>query len=323
MSKLKLTFACGAYELFRPLIEGLVAPEGVDLNILTMPSPERHARMTRHEEFDVCELSIGSYLLAWDIGRAMTAIPVFPHRRYRFRYIVKRMNCGIEKPSDLNGKRVGIYNFQNSAGLWMRGILQDHYGVDPKTIEWWCQHEEDIPVEAAERMRVRCVPKGKHVDEMLLNDELEAAHNTELLPSVRNGSPKVGPLFSNPKQAELDYYQKSRIFPIMHTVVIKNEIWMKDPWVAVNLLQAFQKSKEVCYDRMKNPRLLPLVWVEELMREQKAIFGPDPWPYNLKDNRGALETVARYAFEQGLIKKMPMIEDLFVPTSLQEIPRHE
>ena len=199
----------------------------------------------------------------------------------------------------------------------MRGILQDHYGVDLKSSEWWCQHEEDIPVEPAGCMRVHRVPKEKQIDEMLLNDELEAAHNTEILPSARNGSPKVGLLFPNPRHAEFDYYQRSRIFPIMHTVVIKNEILMKDPWVAVNLLQAFQESKEVCYERMKNPRLLPLVWVEELMREQKAIYGPDPWPYNLKDNREALETVARYAFEQGLIKKMPIIEDLFVSSSLQ------
>jgi len=319
MSKLKLTFACGAYEVFRPLIEGLVIPGGIDLNILTMPSPERHGRMTRHEEFDVCELSMGSYLLARDIGGAMTAIPVFPHRRYRFGYIVKRMNCGIKKPSDLNGKRVAIYNFQNSAGLWMRGILQDHYGVDLKSIEWWCQHEEDIPVEPAWYMRVHHVPKGKDVNEMLLNDELEAAHNTEILPSAKNGSPKVGLLFPNSKEAELDYYQRSGIFPIMHTVVIKNEILRKEPWVAVNLLQAFQKSKDVCYERMKNPRLLPLVWVEELMREQRSIYGHDAWPYNLKDNRAALEAVVRYAFEQGLIKKSPTIEDLFVPSSLQEI----
>ena len=129
MTKLRLCLACGYYDLLRPIIEGVVTPPGIDLNVLTMPSPERHGRMIRHEEFDICELSLVSYILARDRGRAITAIPVFPHRRFRHTYMVKRMNCGVERPSDLNGRRVGLDTLQNSAGLWMRGILQDYYGV--------------------------------------------------------------------------------------------------------------------------------------------------------------------------------------------------
>ena len=150
MSKLKLTLACGDYDFLRPLINGEIQPQGIELNVLTMPSPERHGRMLRHEEFDVCELSLVGYLVSRDKGCNYNAIPVFPHRRFRHQYMVKRTGCGIEKPSDLNGKRVALDTLQNSAGLWMRGILQDHYGVDLKTIEWWCQEEEDIRFRAGQ-----------------------------------------------------------------------------------------------------------------------------------------------------------------------------
>lgn len=322
MSRLRLTLACGYYDLLRPLIEGTVVPAGIDLNVLTMPSPERHGRMLRHEEFDVCELSLVSYLLARDVGKAINAIPAFPHRRFRHGYMFKRMDCGIEKPADLNGKRVGLDTLQNSAGLWMRGILQDHYGVDLKSIEWWCQEEEDIPFEPATWMRVRRVPPGKNIDQMLLDGELEGVLYPEILPSFRNRSAKVGLLFPCPKEAEIDYYQKSGIFPIMHTVVIKNGILERDPWVALSLLQAFQRSKEICYGHMSDPRNFALVWVQELLREQKAIFGPDPWPYSLKENHKALEAIVRYSHDQGMIRKKPKIEDLFFPASLQEIQHY-
>ncbi|MBI2361288.1 MAG: ABC transporter substrate-binding protein, partial [Deltaproteobacteria bacterium] len=224
MSKLRLTLACGSYDLLMPLIDGSIAPAGIDLNVVTMASPERHGRMLRHEEFDVCELSLVAYLVAWNQGRGFTAIPVFPHRRFRHGYMVKRADCGIEKPADLNGKRVGLDTLQNSAGLWMRGILQDHYGVDLKSMEWWCQEEEDVPFEPAAWMKVRRVAKGRDIDRMLVEGQLEGALYPETLPSIRNRSPGVVLLFPNSKEAEIDYYKKSGIFPIMHTVVIKNEI---------------------------------------------------------------------------------------------------
>lgn len=319
MSKLKLTFACGYYDLLRPLMEKVVVPAGIDLNILTMQSPERHGRMLRHEEFDVCELSLVAYLVAWDQGREFSAIPAFPHRRFRHGYMVKRTGCGVEKPADLNGKNVGLDTLQNSAGLWMRGILQDHYGVDLRSIEWWCQEEEDVPFTPAPWMRIQRVPGGTNIDRMLLEDKLEGALYPEILPSIRSGSPKVAPLFPDPKSAEIEYFKKSGIFPIMHTVVVRNRVLDAHPWVAVSLLQALQKAKEVCYERMRDPRTFALVWVKELMQEQQAIFGADPWPYNLEDNRKALEAVVRYEHDQGMIKKKPRIEELFFPPSLQEI----
>jgi 4,5-dihydroxyphthalate decarboxylase len=169
---------------------------------------------------------------------------------------------------------------------------------------------------------VHRVPKGKNIDQMLSDGELEAAIYPETLPSIRNRSPKVGLLFPDTQKAEIDYYKKSGIFPIMHTVVIRNEILEKHPWVAVSVAQGFQKAKELCYRRMQNPRNLALVWVQELMQEQETVFGKDPWPYNLEDNRKALEAVVRYVFDQGMIRKKPKIEELFFAPSLQEIQHY-
>ena len=322
MAKLNLTLACGKYDLVRALVTGEAAAPGIDLNVLTMASPERHGRMLRHQEFDVCELSLVSYLLAHDQGAAYTAIPVFPHRRFRHGYVVKRANAGIEKPADLNGKRVGLDTLQNSAGLWMRGILQDHYGVDLKSIEWWCQEEEDVAFTPSPWMKVKRVPVGGDIDRMLVDGELEAAIYPETLPSIRNGSPKVGLLFPETKQAEIDYYRASGIFPIMHTVVIRNSILERHPWVAVSVLQAFQKAKELCYRHMQDPRNLALVWASEVLSEQKEAMGADPYPYGLERNRKALEAVVRYEHEQGMIKKKPTVEELFFRPSLQEIQRY-
>ena len=160
MARLNLNFACGGYDLLRPLWEKVVEPAGIDLNVMTMASPERHGRMLRHEEFDACELSLVGYLVAHDQGRDFTAIPAFPHRRFRHSYMVKRTGCGIDKPSDLNGKRIGLDTLQNSAGLWMRGILQDYYGLDLATVEWWCQEEEDVPLEPAAWMKIHPGARG-------------------------------------------------------------------------------------------------------------------------------------------------------------------
>lgn len=322
MARLNLDFACGSYDLLRPLWEKAVEPAGIDLNVMAMPSPERHGRMLRHEEFDACELSLVGYLVAHDQGRGFTAIPAFPHRRFRHGYMVKRTGCGIDQPSDLNGKRVGLDTLQNSAGLWMRGILQDYHGLDLGSVEWWCQEAEDAPLEPAPWMKVRRVPEGRNIDEMLCRGDLEGALYPEVLPSVRAGSGKVAPLFPDSRQAEVEYYRKSGIFPIMHTVVVKDEILRRDPWAAVSLLQALQRSKELCYERMRDPRSLALVWAREEAEEQRRIFGPDPWPYNLEDNRAALEAVVRYEFEQGMIKRKPAVEELFFPPSLQEIGRY-
>ena len=322
MANLNLSLAIGPYDLLYALIEGKARAGGIDFSVMTMASPERHGRMLRHQEFDVCELSLVSYLVAREAGLPFTAIPVFPHRRFRHRFCVKRTGCGIEKPADLNGRRVGLDTLQNSAGLWMRGILQDDYGVDLRSIEWWCQEEEDVAFEPARWLKVKRVPQGKDIDRMLLAGELDAAIYPDTLPAIRSRNPAVALLFPDPKQAEIEHFRKSGLFPIMHTVVIRNPILERDPWVAVNVLQAFQQSKELCYARLRNPRNTSLAWIDDALKEQESVLGKDGWPYGLRDNVKALEAAIRYAHDHGLIKKKPKVEELFFPASLQDVQHY-
>lgn len=322
MSSLRLSLACGPYDLLYPLIEGRARASGIEFEVLNMASPERHGRMLRHVEFDVCELSLVSYLVARDAGRPFTAIPVFPHRRFRHRFVTRRLGCGIERPSDLNGRRVGLDTLQNSAGLWMRGILQDHYGVDLKSIEWWCQEEEDVAFQPASWLKVKRVPPGRDIDRMLRSGELDAAIYPETLPSIRSGAAEVGLLFPDPKRAEIEYFQKSGIFPIMHTVVIRNEILERHPWVAVNVMQAFEMSKALCYARLRNPRNTALAWIEDALNEQKSALGADPWPYGLRGNEQALEAAVRYTHDHGMIRGKPKVDELFFPASLQDVQHY-
>lgn len=317
MSKLTLTLACGPYDLMGGLIDGTTDVPGIDLNVLTMGSPERHRRMLQHAEFDVCELSLGGYLVAREAGAPFTAIPVFPHRRFRHGYVVINSRSGIRMPADLNGRRIGLRSLRNSAGLWMRGILAEHYGVDLGTIQWWSQEQEEMSVQRADWMNVQSVPAGRNIDEMLVAGDLDAAIYPEMLPSQRRGAPEVGLLWPDPKAEEIAYFKKTGIFPIMHTVVIRNEIIERYPWVPMSLWQGFQRAKEACYRRMRNPRVFALVWAEEQMREQQAIFGSDPWPYDLQHNRANLEVAIRYAVNEGTIREAPRLEELFVPTTLR------
>lgn len=322
MGNLSLTLACGDYDLTRALIDGTVQPPGIDLTVLAMPSPERHWRMMRFEEFDIAELSMSHYLVAHARGREFTAIPVFPHRRFRHSFVFVRTDAGIEGPKDLDGKRVALRTFQNTAGVWTRGILADDYGVDLGSIRWVTQDEEETPWEPPAWLRIERVPPGGNLDRMLIAGELDAAIYPETLPSFARGDPRVRRLFPNPKEVEREYFQRTGIFPIMHTVVIKKALLARYPWVAVSMLQAFRAAKEQCYRRLADPRQTALAWVQDLLEEQRAILGPDPWPYALEPNRAALTALVRYSHAQGMIPRAPAIEELFAENTLSESPRY-
>ena len=322
MTNIRLTLGCGDYDLTRALIDGTVRPPGVDLTVLPMSSPERHWRMMRFEEFDVAELSMSHYLVGRAEGRAFTAIPVFPHRRFRHSFVFCRSDAGIDQPRDLNGKRVALRTFQNTAGVWTRGILADDYGVDLGAIHWFTQDEEETPWEPPDWLHIERVPQGANLDTLLVEGDLDAAIYPEMLPSFARGHPRVRRLFEHPKEVERDYFQRTGIFPIMHTVVVRDQVLHDFPWVAVSMVRAFRDAKERCYTRLADPRQTALAWAQDLLEEQRQVMGPDPWPYALEPNRAALSALLRYSHAQGLIPTIPKVEDLFAPNSLGESPRY-
>jgi 4,5-dihydroxyphthalate decarboxylase len=322
MAKIQLTLACGAYDLTRGLIDGSIAPQGIELVPLTMSSPERHFRMTHGPEFDVCEFSMASYLAAHDVGLPFTAVPAFPHRRFRHSYMFVNTKAGIREPADLAGKRVAIRTWQTTAGVWMRGILQSEYGLPLEKVHWVAQSAEDIALELPKGITLEQLPADANLDALLAEGELDAALYPEMLPSFLKGDPRVGRLFPDPKGAEQEYFRKTGIFPIMHTVVIRNDVLERHPWVALSIFKAFQQAKEQAYATLENPRTVALAWVLEALEEQRAVLGPDPWPYGFEPNRHNLTTFCDYGYEQGLTRRRITPEELFVPNSLQEIPKY-
>ncbi|MGO8924397.1 MAG: ABC transporter substrate-binding protein [Xanthobacteraceae bacterium] len=318
MAKLKLTVACGDYEIVRPLADGRVEADGIELVMLTgMGSRERHWRMARKAEFDVCEINIGGYLMGRDRGEALTAIPVFLHRRFRHGFVFVNAGAGIRAPKDLIGKKIGGTNFQPASNIWMRGILEEYYGVPHRQCVWVVERSEDVEFTPPKDLRMEMIAPGKKLDVMLAEGEILAMLSPEIPRLFLDGDKRIARLFPNYKDVEIEFYRKAGIFPIMHVTVIKQEIVDKYPWVATNLVKAFEEAKALAYRHVANPRSVPLAWIRTLVEEQEQILGPDPWAYGLNAaNRKNLETMQRYCREQGLIGRIVPLDDLFADTDL-------
>jgi 4,5-dihydroxyphthalate decarboxylase len=312
--RLSLTLACGDYEITRPLMEGTVEPDGIELTVLTdMDSGTRHWRFLRGQEFDVAEVSCSSYLIARDQGLPFVAVPVFPHRRFRHGFIYINTSKGIRSPKDLIGKRIGVKQFQSSAIVWLRGILSSEYGVPQDSIEWFSELDESIEFAPPPGLKVSRLPNGALVEDLLAKGELDAALHPELIGPIVKRDPRVARLFADPRAEELSYFRKTGVFPIMHVLGIRREVHEAHPWVASTLYAAFDKAKAQAMRRMRNPRIVPLVFYTDVWEEQERTFGSDPWEYGLTErNRHILETLTGYAHEQGLTKRLLAVDDLFV-----------
>lgn len=314
MAKLELTLACGDYEIIRPLKEGVVKPDGIELNILTsMDSNTRHYRFLRNNEFDIAEVSGSSYIAAKSKGFPFEAIPVFLHRRFRHGFIFINTSKGIKSPKDLIGRKVGLKQYQSTALLWLRGLLDQEYGVPFKSIDWYTELAEAIEFTPPPGLKLQRIPDEKSIETMLAEGEIDALIHPDLIAPLVKKDPRVGRLFPNYKQEEVDFYKRTQIFPIMHVLGIKQEIVEKHPWVPVNLFQAFEKAKEIGMRRMENPRVAPLAWYREAWEEQEEILGSDPWEYGLTPNNAKqLNMLAGFSFEQGLSSRLVPLDELFL-----------
>ena len=315
--KVNLTLACGDYESIRALKEGTVKPDGIELTVLTdMTSDIRHWRMIRNHEFDVAELSMSNYLMAKYMGLPFAAIPVFLHRRFRHGFIFLNVTKNIRKPTDLIGRKVGLRNFQATANLWIRGILEHEYQVPHKSIQWFKQDEEEVEWSPPSGLNIQRVAAEKNVEKMLVEGELDALIHPELIQPILNKDKRVTRLFPVYRELEIDYFKRTGIFPIMHTIAIKQEVVEKHPWAPIKSMQAFEESKKAAYKRMENPRIVPLAWFRHFLEEQDEILGADPWVYGLGDsNRKSLETLMQYSQEQGLLGRKMALDELFINTA--------
>jgi len=318
MSKLTLTVAAGDYDIVRPLREGIVEAEGLNLIFLSEMGPrERHWRMARKHEFDVCEENVGAYFMLRDRGDPTTAIPVFLHRRFRHGFLFVNRDAGIRAPKDLIGKRIGGTNFQPASNIWMRGVLEEHYGVPHRQCIWVVEREEDVPFAPAQDLRIEMIAPGKRLDVMLAEGEIPAMLSPDIPRLFLQGDKRIVRLFADYKKVEIDYFRSTGIFPIMHVTTIKQDIVEKYPWVPINLVSAFEKAKQLAYKRVANPRMVPLAWVRTAVEEQQELLGSDPWAYGLTpQNRKNLMTVQGYCHRQGLIARVKPLEELFADTDI-------
>jgi len=314
MGKLKLTLACGDYEIVRALKEGVVSPDGIDLTILTdMDSTTRHWRFLRNREFDVAEVSCSSYLVARDQDMPLDAIPVFLHRRFRHGFAFVNANAGIHTPKDLIGKRIGVKSYQVTAVLWLRGMLEHEYGVPHKSVHWFAEYDEDVEFDPPEGLSLTRLRDDQNCEDMLVSGELDAVLHADLIWPIVDKNPNAARLWPDYKSEEKSYYKKTGIFPIMHVMGMKREIVEQYPWAPIELYKAFEAAKELGMQRMENPRIAPIVWYREAWEEQEDLLGEDPWEYGLSErNRHTLETVVGYSHEQGLMKRKMSLDELFL-----------
>ena len=318
MAKLRLTVATGDYDIVRPLKEGLVEAAGLELIFLTDMGPrERHWRLARKTEFDVCEENVGAYFIARDQNHPITAIPVFLHRRFRHGFVFINTAAGIKTPKDLIGKDVGGTNFMPAGNIWIRGILEEQHGVPHREITWVVDRSEDIEFDAPSGLRIVMKKSPKSLSDMLADGDIPAMISPTIPRPFTLGDKRIAWLFPDYKKIEIDYFRATGIFPIMHVTTIRQEIVDKYPWVTTNLVKAFEAAKQMAYRRVQNPRMVPLAWVRTAVEEQEDILGRDPWQYGLTPaNRKNLETIQHYVHQQGMVSRTRPLDELFDDTDL-------
>jgi 4,5-dihydroxyphthalate decarboxylase len=319
MGDIHLTLACEDYDRTRALKDGLIKPEGIELNYLVMSVEEIFWRMMKYEEFDVSELSMGAFLTAAARGRRpFIAIPVFPSRTFRHRCIFINSGSGIERPQDLRGKHMGVPEYSMTAAVWLRGLFQHEYGIRPEEIHWIQAGEEepgrkdrvDFEMPPGVRLESRT---DRTLNEMIESGEIDAMMSPRMPTCFLNGSPHVRRLFPDYKQAEMDYFKTTGLFPIMHVIVIKRSVYQKEPWVAQTLYKAFCAAKDLCMRQLYDTNILriSLPWTSAEYEETRDLMTADYWPYGLEPNRDNLETLHGYLYEQGLIRQKLDLDELF------------
>ncbi|MDB5534710.1 MAG: transporter substrate-binding protein [Hyphomicrobiales bacterium] len=324
MSKLKLTLGCWNYDRTRAIQDGSVQPDGIDINYLDMPVEETFFRMARYREFDVSEMSLSSYSVSLHRDpKPFIAIPVFPSRFFRHSSIYVNAKSGINEPKDLIGKKIGVPEFQMTAPVWIRGILSDHYGVPVDSVTYHTGGEEEpgryekMKLNLPENIKVTPIPEDRTLAQMLRSGEIDAFH-TARKPSTYDGV-TVKRLFEDYRPIELDYYRKTKIFPIMHTVAIRREVYEANRWIAQSLFKAFCEAQRRTYHDLQETAALKAMvpWLSHDIEEARREMGDDYWSYGFENNRSVLDTFLRYHHECGLSPRLLKAEELFAPETLE------
>lgn len=327
MARLHVVMAGGRYDRTRSLMDGSVRPEGLDFEYIEMPVEEVLRRVMRNAEFDVAECSLAHHLIAtaqggWDY----LAIPLFPSRCFRHSFVFVNRNAGIAGPRDLRGKLVGVRDYAMTAAVWLRGLLEHDYGVPPSAMRWRTGAveqpggEDQSATDVGKEVEILPVQPHKSLNAMLETGEIHALMTPRIPSAFLNRHPDVVRLFPDYKAEERKYYERMKLVPIMHTVVIKRSLYEREPWVAPSLVEAFRRSTLRWREMMLDVNALPcsLPWYLPALEETLEVFGSDFWPEGFSANWRTVETLVRYAKEQGLIDRMLEPSELFAPNTLAD-----
>jgi 4,5-dihydroxyphthalate decarboxylase len=317
-AKLKLRLLIGDYEIVRALRDGTVEPDGIEMEFVAYPGyQDIHRIVAEGDVCDVGEFNGPAYVAAASRDMWMTAVPVFLHRRFRHGFIFVNKNAGIEKPTDLIGTRIGNPIFQPACNVWVRGLLENEYGVPHRSITWLTNGPEIIPFNAHPDLKIEQVSPERDVEDMLINGEIEAIISPNPAKGYEQGLDHIGLLWPDYQPMEVEYYERTGIFPIMHVTIVRRSIVEENPWVVTSLMDAFEKAKLLAYRRLVNPRIVPLVWYQSYREAERKRFGPDPWEYGVSAiNRKNLETMCGYVHQQSMSDRLMTAEELFPAQAL-------
>jgi len=326
MADLQLTLACGPYDRTLGLQDGSIKPDGIDLTYVARQPAEIFWRMLRYQEFDASELSLSNYTSLLDSDSCpFIAIPVFPSKVFRHGFIFINTEKGIEKPADLIGKRAGVPEYTMTAAVYARGMLEHEHGVRPSQVEWLQSRTPRIDRPLPDDVKLEQAPPDTDLGDMLERGEIDFLVTANNPGSWRRRAPTVRRLFPDYKAVERDYYRRTKIYPIMHTVVIRRDIYERHPWVAISLYQAFWRAKERCYEMLEEvgSAKATLAWLQSAVEDERELFGDDWWAYGVDANRPSLDALLDYSYEQGLSSRRIGVEELFAPSTLKPIPLGE
>ena len=335
MPKLKLRFISAVNERVEPLMKGIVQAEAIEIVPTYSHPSETFLRQLRDMEFPVGEMSMSSYLIARERGLDMIALPVFPSRRLFHTELSYHTDAGIEKPEDIVGKRIGVSEYQQTAALWQRGILEHDFGISQYKVQWYMERAEELShggvtgFNPPPGISFQRIPQEKSLASMLVNHEIDVAAinspwknapnqlgRSQRIPGAGGDWSKVQLLFSDRIAEGRRFFDKWGFLPANHAYTIRGDIYRKHPWVAFNLYSAFVKAKQHFNAKLDERLPSALFFGKEYLARTREMFGSDPYTYGVKGNRKMLETLINFSHEQGLIKSKPKIEELFAESTL-------
>lgn len=326
MARLNLTFACGDYDRTRALAEGTIQPDGIDLTYLRLPVEETFFRMLRHREFEVAEMSLSSYVVSLrEDPSPFVALPVYTSRMFRHSSVYVNASAGIESPADLCGKVVGTPEYQLTACVWMRGILGDQHGVPFDSVSYVTGGQESpgrvekAKLNLPDAVRISAAPADRTLSRMLAEGEIDALMTPRVPSPFAAGDPRVRRLFPDVVGAERAYWAATGIFPVMHVVVIRRDVYERHRWVAQSLYKALLAARDEAYASLYDTSALRfmLPWLTPQLEEARELLGRDYWSYGIGGNLTGLEAFLRYHHEQGLSARQWTPGELFAPEALE------